>query len=141
MVQMSQFLGVVQACHSLLPPSEINAGKILLKTTFPFVDGLTDPAISSPMVIAISSPMVVPPTSEFVQIINVGSHGVWLSTIMRKPNAISNEHACCMLLHRANKVTLIYEKVQNQLGSSAYGPFALVFARLVLWSGPYKMEL
>ena len=106
-----------------LHDSEINAGRILFKKAFPFVDGLVDPAVTGTL--------VVPATSEFVQLINVGSHWVCLSSIScipgvvnvfdnlyRKPNTIATEHACRMLLHRGNEVTLVYEKVQKQLGSS-----------------------
>ena len=116
-----------------LHDSEIQAGQILLKTAFPFLDGLIDPAVTGTL--------VLPATSEFVQIINVGSHWVCLSTIScfpgvvkvfdslyRKPNAIAIDHVCRMLLHRGNEVTFVYEKVQKQLGSSACGPFALAFA-------------
>ena len=105
----------------------------MFKKAFPFVAGLVDPAVTGPL--------VVPATSEFVQMINVGSHWVCLSSIScipgvvnvfdnlyRKPNTISTEHACRMLLHRGNEVTLVYEKVQKQLGSSVCGPFALAFA-------------
>jgi len=53
--------------------SEIHAGQMLLKSHFPFVDGLSNPAIKGSL--------VVPAISEFVQIINNGSHWVCLSTI------------------------------------------------------------
>lgn len=46
--------------------SEIHAGKLLLKTKFPFVDGLHDPAIAGTL--------VAPGISEFVQIINTGNY-------------------------------------------------------------------
>ena len=116
-----------------LHDSEIQAGQILLKMVFPFLNGLIDPAVRGTL--------VLPATSEFVQIINVGSHWVCLSTIScipgvvkvfdslyRKPNAIAIYHVCRMLLHRGNEVTFVYEKVQKQLGSSACGPFVLAFA-------------
>ncbi|CAH3124470.1 unnamed protein product, partial [Pocillopora meandrina] len=53
--------------------SEIHAGQILLKQKFPLVDGLRDPVIVGAL--------VTPAISEFVQIINTGSHWVCLSTI------------------------------------------------------------
>ena len=56
-----------------LNDSEIYAAQILLKTSFPHVDGLQDPAVRGPL--------VIPATSEFVQVINVGGHWVCISTI------------------------------------------------------------
>ena len=116
-----------------LHDSEIHAGQVLLKTEFPLIDGLNDPAIRGPL--------VVPAMSEFVQIVNVGSHWVCLSTLScipgvvkvfdslyRKPNAITIEHACRMLLHTGEEVTFVNEKVQKQLGGSDCGLFALAFA-------------
>ncbi|RMX51826.1 hypothetical protein pdam_00019876 [Pocillopora damicornis] len=41
-------------------------GQLLLKTKFPFVDGLHDPAIAGTL--------VAPGISEFVQIINTGNY-------------------------------------------------------------------
>ena len=114
--------------------SEIHAGQTLLKKEFNFIDGLHDPAIRCHL--------VDPATSEFIQIINVGRHWVCLSTIgapspgvvrvfdslYSKPNAITIEHACRMLLHTGDVVTFVNEKVQKQLGSSDCGLFALAFA-------------
>ena len=69
--------------------------------SFPYVDGLHDPAIKGLL--------VVPATSEFIQILNTGSHWVCLTTISaapgtgmveifdskyQKPNPIAIEHAC-----------------------------------------------
>lgn len=114
--------------------TEINAGQILLKKQFPLVDGLCDPAIKGHL--------VDPATSEFVQIINVGRHWLCLSTIgvscpgtvrvfdslFSKPNAITSEHGCPMLLHTGDAVTFINEKVQKQIGFADCGLFALAFA-------------
>ena len=98
------------------------------------VDGLRDPAIRGHL--------VDPATSEFLLIINVGGHWLCLSTIgvsypstvrvfdslFIKPNAIAVEHACRMLLHTGDTVTLIKENVQKQIGSGDCGLFALAFA-------------
>ena len=88
--------------------------------------------------------LVVPATSEFVQILNTGSHWVCLSTISttpgtgtvkichsmyQKPNSIAVQHACRMLLMcPGSKVTFINEKVQRQVGGSDCGLFSLAFA-------------
>ena len=87
--------------------------------------------------------LVVPATSEFVQILNTGSHWVCLSTISttpgtgtvkifdsmyQKPNSIAVEHACRMLMYPGSKVTFINEKVQRQVGGSDCGLFSLAFA-------------
>ena len=104
--------------------TEINAGQILLKKQFPLVDGLRDPAIKGHL--------VDPARSEFMQIINVGRHWLCLTTIgvscpgivrvfdslFSKPNAITCEHACRMLLHTGDAVTFINERVQKQIGSA-----------------------
>ena len=115
--------------------SEIHAGQSLLKRDFPMVDGLHDPAVRGAL--------VTPAASEFIQIINVGRHWVCLSNIgvtipgavrvfdsdlYRKPNASAIEHACRMMHHMGDAVTLVNEKVQRQLGSSDCGLFALAFA-------------
>ena len=118
-----------------LTDSEIHAGQLLLKKDFPYVDGLHDPAIKGSL--------VVPATSEFIQILNTGSHWVCLSTISttpgigtvkifdsmyQKPNSIAVEHACRMLMYPGSKVTFINEKVQRQVGASDCGLFSLAFA-------------
>ena len=118
-----------------LADSEIHAGQLLLKKHFPYVDGLHDPAIKGSL--------VVPATSEFVQILNTGSHWVCLSTISttpgigtvkifdsmyQKPNSITVEHACRMLMYPGSKVTFINEKVQRQVSASDCGLFSLAFA-------------
>ncbi|XP_068734644.1 uncharacterized protein [Montipora capricornis] len=114
--------------------SEIHAGQSLLKRDFPMVDGLHDPAVRGAL--------VTPAASEFIQIIDVGRHWVCLSNIgvtipgavrvfdslYRKPNASAIEHACRMMHHMGDAVTLVNEKVQRQLGSSDCGLFALAFA-------------
>ena len=116
-----------------LADSEIHAGQLLLKKHFPYVDGVHDPAIKGSL--------VVPATSEFVQILNTGSH--WVCTISttpgtgtvkifdsmyQKPNSITVEHACRMLMYLGSKVTFINEKVQRQVGASDCGLFSLAFA-------------
>ena len=58
-----------------LTDSEIHAGQMLLKTHFPFVDGLRDPAIKGSL--------VEPANSEFVQIINTGSHWVCVTSFVK----------------------------------------------------------
>ena len=118
-----------------LADSEIHAGQLLLKKQFPYVDGLHDPAIKGSL--------VVPATSEFVQILNTGSHWVCLSTISttpgtgtvkifdsmyQKPNSTAVEHACRMLMYPGSKVTFINEKVQRQVGANDCGLFSLAFA-------------
>ena len=115
-----------------LADSEIHAGQLLLNKDFPYVDGLHDPAIKGSI--------VVPATSEFVQILNTGSHWVCLSTISttpgtgmvkifdsiyQKPNSIAIEHACRMLMYSGSKVTFINEKVQRQVGANDCGLFSL----------------
>ncbi|XP_044179160.1 uncharacterized protein LOC122960771 [Acropora millepora] len=118
-----------------LSDSEIHAGQMLLKRDFPFVDGLVDPAIKGSL--------VVPATSDFIQIINTGSHWVCLSTISTKPspgtvkifdsmyhnaNSTSIEHACRMLMYPGEKLTIVNEKVQRQVGGSDCGLFSLAYA-------------
>ena len=58
---------------SWLTDSEIHAGQLLLKKEFPFLDGLNDTSITGSH--------VVPARSDFVQIVNTGSHWVCLSSI------------------------------------------------------------
>ena len=108
---------------------------MLLKRDFAFVDGLGDPAINGSL--------VVPATSDFTQIINTGGHWVCLSTISTTPspgtvkifhsmycnaNSTSIEHACRMLMYPGEKVTIVNEKVQRQVGGSDCGLFSLAFA-------------
>ena len=113
--------------------SEIHAGQILLKTKFPFADGLRDPAVEGEL--------VVPAVSEFAQVINTGSHWVCLSTISSipgtlkiydslfiKPNPIAIRHSCRLLMHTGNQVTFLNEKVQKQTNTNDCGLFALAFA-------------
>jgi len=119
-----------------LADSEIHAGQLLLKKHFPYVDGLHDPAIKGSL--------VVPATSEFVQILNTGSHWVCLSTISttpgtgtvkifdsmyQKPNSITVEHACRMLMYPGSKVTFINEKV-------AYFHWPLQLICVMVWTLP-----
>ena len=47
----------------------------------------------------------------------------------QNPNSTAIEHACRMLMHRGDKVTIINEKVQRQVGGSDCALFALAFAR------------
>ena len=116
-----------------LHDSEIHAGQIMLKKEFPYADGLQDTAIRGEL--------VLPAAHEFVQIINVGSHWVCISTIgcqagtvkvfdslYRKPPSILLDHACRMLVYPQDTITFLNEKVQRQLGSSDCGFFALAFA-------------
>ena len=116
-----------------LNDSEIYAAQILLKTSFPQVDGLQDPAVRSQL--------VIPATSEFVQVINVGRHWVCISTIgclagvvkafdslYHKPCPLLIDHVCRMLLCPLDTVTFLNEKVQRQFGGSNCGLFALAFA-------------
>ena len=113
--------------------SEIHAGQILLKSRFPCLDGLHDPAITGEL--------VTPEISEFVQIINTGSHWVCLSTISCRPGTIKIYdslfqrvsqtailHSCRMLMHAGDSILFINEKVQKQINSSDCGLFALAFA-------------
>ena len=113
--------------------SEIHAGQILLKQKFPLVDGLRDPVIVGAL--------VTPAISEFVQIINTGSHWVCLSTIATSPgtvkvydslyqnvSAVAIDHSCRMLLYTGSTVTFCNERVQKQTNSNDCGLFALAFA-------------
>lgn len=125
---------ILQKNHWLFD-SEIHAGQMLLKRQFPFIDGLIDPVVKGSL--------VVPAASEFIQIINTGSHWVCLSTISTTPtsgtvkifdslyknmNSTSIEHACRMLMYPGDKVTFVNEKVQRQVGGSDCGLFSLAFA-------------
>ena len=120
---------------SWLTDSEIHAGQLLLKKEFPFLDGLNDTSITGSH--------VVPARSDFVQIVNTGSHWVCLSSIATwsangtvrifdslylKPSLIAIEHACRMLMFPGDQVTLVNEKVQRQIGSNDCDIFALAFA-------------
>ena len=108
---------------------------MFLKRDCYFVDGLNDPAITGSL--------IVPETSEFVQIVNTGSHWVCLSTIStthnpgtvkifdsmyRNPHPIAIEHACRMLMYSGDKVNFLNEKVQKQVGGNDCGLFSLAFA-------------
>lgn len=107
---------------------------MLLKKSYPQVDGQHDPAITGQL--------VTPATSEFVQVINVGDHWACLSTIgirtpgtikiydstYIKPSTIAVEHACRMLHHIGKVITFISVKVQKQVGGSDCGLFALAYA-------------
>ena len=120
---------------SWLTDSEIHAGQLLLKKEFPFLDGLNDTSITGSH--------VVPAQSDFVQIVNTGSHWVCLTSIATgsasgtvrifdslylKPSSIAIEHACRMLMFPGDQVTLVNEKVQRQVGSNDCGLFAMAFA-------------
>ena len=120
---------------SWLTDSEIHAGQLVLKKEFPFLDGLNDTSMTGSH--------VVPAKSDFVQIVNTGSHWVCLSSIATpsasgtvrifdslylKPSSIAIEHACRMLMFPGDQVTLVNEKVQRQVGSNDCGLFALAFA-------------
>ena len=120
---------------SWLTDSEIHAGQLLLKKELPFLDGLNDTTITGSH--------VVPARSDFVQIVNTGSHWVCLSTIATrpasgtvrifdslylKPSSIAIKHACRMLMFPGDQITLINEKVQRQVGINDCGLFALAFA-------------
>ena len=113
--------------------SEIHAGQLLLKTKFPCVDGLHDPAITGTL--------VAPAISEFVQIINTGNHWVCLSTISCRPGTIkvydslflrvspiAIHHSCRLLMHTGGSILFTNEKIQKQINSSDCGLFALAFA-------------
>lgn len=118
-----------------LSDSEIHAGQMLLKRDFPLVDGLGDPPIKGSL--------VVPATSDFIQIINTGSHWVCLSTISRTPspgtvkifdsmyhnaNSISIEHACRMLMYPREKSLLLTRRSSNKLEvvTVAYFPWQAI---------------
>ena len=118
-----------------LSDTELHAGQLLLKSMFPYIDGLSDPAVKGSL--------VIPVTSEFVQILNTGSHWVCMSTIgmtsnpgtikifdsaFYNPSPTAIEHACRMLMYPGHEVTFVNEKVQKQVGSSDCGLFALAFA-------------
>ena len=120
---------------SWLTDSEIHAGQLLLKKELPFLDGLNDTTITGSH--------VVPARSDFVQIVNTGSHWVCLSTIATrpasatvrifdslylKPSSIAIKHACRMMMFPGDQITLINEKVQRQVGINDCGLFALAFA-------------
>ena len=83
----------------------------------------------------------MPATSEFLQVVNTGSHWVCLSTISttpgtvkifdslyHKPSSVAVEHACRMLMYPGDTVTFMNEKVQRQVDSNDCGLFALAFA-------------
>ena len=85
--------------------------------------------------------LVTPAISEFVQIINTGSHWVCLSTIATSPgtvkvydslyqnvSAVAIDHSCRMLLYTGSTVTFCNERVQKQTNSNDCGLFALAFA-------------
>ena len=85
--------------------------------------------------------LVTPAISEFVQIINTGSHWVCLSTIATSPgtvkvydslyqnvSAVAIDHSCRMLLYTGSTVTFSNERVQKQTNSNDCGLFALAFA-------------
>ena len=100
----------------LVPPdaltdSEVEAAEDLLKSQFPLVDGLEDPSIVGDL--------VTPAASEFVQIINTGSHWVCLSAIScptgevkvyeslyGSPARKTVEHACRVLHYKGNIVKI-----------------------------------
>jgi len=116
-----------------LADSEVEAAQNLLKMKFPLIDGLEDPAIAGTL--------VTPAISEFIQVINTGSHWVCLSSISCPAGVVkvydslygrastkAVDHACRMLFHRGKTVTLIHEKVQKQKGINDCGLFAIAFA-------------
>ena len=120
--------------------SEIHAGQLLLKTKFPCVDGLHDPAIAGTL--------MAQAISEFVQIINTGNHWVCLSTISCRPGTIkvydslfqrvspiAIRHSCRLLMHTGGSILFTNVKIQKQINSSDCGLFALAFAT-DLWHRP-----
>jgi len=86
-----------------------------VKIRFSLIDGLEDPATAGTL--------VTPAISEFVQVINTGSHWVSLSSmscpavvkVYDSPYGCAStkvvDHACQMLFHRGKTVTMINEKV------------------------------
>ena len=119
--------------HAWLMDSEIHAAQQLLKLKFSFVDGLVDPAIRGSL--------VTPANTEFVQIVNTGSHWVCMSSIScpmgtvkvydslyNSPSTTAVEHVCRMLHHQGEKVTVASQKVQKQTNSDDCGLFAIAFA-------------
>ena len=122
--------------HTWLNSVEIQAGQMLLKNSFPKVDGLRDPSKTGSE--------VIPAKSGFVQILNTGGHWVCLSTVATKPdsgivrvfdslynkpsqNAIE-QHSSRLLKHNGRTITFLNEKVQKQRELSNCGLFALAFA-------------
>ncbi len=116
-----------------LTDSEIHAGQVLLKKEFPLIDGLWDPAIREDL--------VTPAISEFVQIINIGSHWICMSTISSGPgtvkiydtlnnsaHSIAIRHACHMLMHTGDSVLFVNERVQQQINLSDCWLFSLAIA-------------
>ena len=116
-----------------LHDTEIQAGQVMLKKQFPFVDGLHCPSIKGVL--------VIPASSEFIQILNAGRHWVCMSTIgcsagtvqvfdnlYNRPNDVLIDHGCRMLLSPQDAVTFFNVKVQKQIGGSDCGLFALAFA-------------
>ena len=116
-----------------LTDSEIHAGQVLLKKEFPLIDGLWDPAIREDL--------VTPAISEFVQIINIGSHWICMSTISSSPgtvkiydtlnnsaHSIAIRHACHMLMYNGDSVLFVNERVQRQINLSDCGLFSLAIA-------------
>ena len=116
-----------------LTDSQVEAAQDLLKSQFPLVDGLEDPSIVGDL--------VTPAASEFVQIINTGSHWVCLSAIScptgevkvydslyGSPARKTVQHACRMLHYKGNIVKIRNQKVQKQKGYNDCALFAIAFA-------------
>lgn len=117
-----------------LADSEIHAGQQLLKKQYPFIDGLNDPAIQGTL--------VTPVTSEYIQIVNSGSHWVCLTTVgcpsgtvklynsmkCSRPNRCVIDHAARMMFASEKTIEFIIPPVQAQVGINDCGLFALAFA-------------
>lgn len=116
-----------------LTDSEIHAGQVLLKTEFPLVDGLCDPAVKGDL--------VTPAISEFVQIVNIGAHWVCMSTISsgsgtvkiydtlyNTANSVAIRHACHMLMYTGEAISFVNERVQRQINYNDCGLFSLAIA-------------
>ena len=118
-----------------LADSEVSAVQCLLRNQFPLVDGLQDATV-------LAAGHAVPCTSQFVQILNAGTHWVCMSNIQASErntvdvydsmfattSQLLEETACRMIMSRNNTIKFVNQKVQRQVGGNDCGLFAIAFA-------------
>ena len=113
----------------------INAAQRMLRTSYPHIGGLQDTALAETLSFDIQR-------GEFVQVLNVsGSHLITVSTIGCQPGVVSiydsipscgvpthtKEQIAAIIFNQDKEVTLEFQAVQSQRGSSDCGLFALAF--------------
>ena len=114
----------------------INAAQRMLRMSYPHIGGLQDTALAETLSFDIQR-------GEFVQVLNVsGCHWITVSTIGCRPGVVkiydsipsccvparTKEQIAAIIFTQDKELTLEFQAVQSQCGSSDCGLFALAFA-------------